>query len=95
MIVVTDEMIRALDPSIKAHRRTIRDEEMRAGLEAVMKLIDPVPADVQKLYIKKNDDEFWRVRPGGNVWRHECGCCYSTTREIFESADGMAGVVTW
>lgn len=97
MIEVTDEMIEQfgdvfLDPGVPLHTIGEIDAAIRAGLEAVMKLIDPVPNDVRTL-VTLDGEELTRVMAGAarkpigtDAWRHECGCCYSTSAELL--ADG-------
>lgn len=89
MIAVTDEMVAAYKEAWGANHCS-----QRAGLEAVMALIDPVPNDVTTM-VTLDNEELTRVmagdfgperRVGTNVWRHECGCCYSTFAQLL--ADG-------
>jgi hypothetical protein len=89
VITVTDEMVAAYKQAWGANHCS-----QRAGLEAVMALIDPVPNDVTTLKTVDNES-LTRVMAGGpspdqrvgtDAWRHECGCCYSTFAELL--ADG-------
>jgi hypothetical protein len=92
VIRVTDEMVTAfMDAGTGGYGDVV---DAVAGLEAVMALIDPVPNDVTTL-VTLDNEELTRVMAGGpsperrvgtDVWRHECGCCYSTFAELL--ADG-------
>lgn len=65
------------------------------GIEAVLAVLDGgVPPHIGK--ILHGDDEYYRVTPGGNVWRAECGCCYYTVPDIIEQFVTMDGPeITW
>jgi hypothetical protein len=91
MITVTQEMLHKFE---EAEEAADVASNYRAGLEAVMALIDPVPNDVTTM-VTLDNEELTRVMAGGpspeqrvgtDVWRHECGCCYSTFAELL--ADG-------
>jgi hypothetical protein len=89
MIKVTQKMREALKRKLQP---TPFEPTMDDALEAVLKLIDPVPNEVRELETLDNE-EMRRVMAGPkeapigtDVWRHECGCCFSTYAELV--ADG-------
>lgn len=77
----------------------------REGLQNVLDLIEPIPDEVRTVRIEKNDEEFYRIMATDrhsdyvdtptNVWRHECGCCFSTSAQLFERATDVNGEVSW
>lgn len=92
MIKVTQKMIEA----VRAQRGLVgvfaAADEIKSEIEAVLKLIDSVPDEVRELETLDNE-ELRRVMAGPkeapigtDVWRHECGCCFSTYAELV--ADG-------
>ena len=95
MITVTDEMVKELRSVV------VDGGSIRAGLEAAMKLIDPVPNDVRKARIVSSDWEFTRLMAGEDqdvptdVWRAECGCHYYTWQQIMLAASEETSEVQW
>lgn len=98
MIEVTNEMI---DVAARFFHPPPFPMNVRAGLEAVLALIDPVPADVRKARIVQLDWEFTRIVSGEDqdvpvdLYRGECGCHFYTHRQIVEAAALEESEVQW
>ena len=91
MIDADDLIVPVFDAIERRNPESIR-QAVYFAIEETQKLIDPVPDNVRVIYDgQMGDDEYTRVAEGGNVWRHECGCCYST----FAVLNAEYGPMTW
>lgn len=83
-----DKMTQVLERELQAHPT---EPSLWPALAEALKLIDPVPDHVTVIYGANPDDVYTRVAEGGNVWRWECLCHFSTYAELSNDV----GPMTW
>lgn len=92
---VTDEMVEAYRQGAEWPDVPMRDD-VRAGLQAVLDLIDPVPAEVHTI-TDADGDEWYRVSKYSDdrdalVWRHDLGYLSPATAGWIQREHGP---ITW
>lgn len=88
---VTEEMIYAFNDGVRGNGRALPVAlgDVRAGLEAVFRLIDPVPENVNTI-TDGEGDEWIRSREDRNVWIH-----HNNLLRTYRNVEKHWGPITW